>query len=1172
MFFPGYNSSYSLLLVHLSYYVWLASCSLYTKLPERYLNNAHKGLSMAINCPRYVDDRKKKPFDASERSDISRRIALENRILRAASQTPMAKGKQAAFNLQRVQAQSTWIRYLADLQKLTPENTPRMLDKLVTEFGLMNKKLGLDPNAGYTIAGEVRENLLDAKRTIEGLIATAGRISVLERVQPFTKKFNAAAKKLGVNSDETAALLDDIITVGQIPRTQSSTVYYKHKVLGRQTLSSVIQRKRYNRLVDALESVGFTKPEIDSFINEATVVNNAFDDVAVFARAVGVDVKSLENIGFFSRQVTQSFKNRLGDLNIDDLLSKVNLGNTTMSSVHNRSRNTFHYIPEDLEFSSRILGIQPTELNALLDDPIVLRSYLHDNLSTQQLDTLVDAGVFQKLPMSSREVHEYFLRQYELPLSVNDMFVLDPVTNIKNYTQSLQRAAGNSSILQRVLGGEGVVAGWTVPSVQFLENGGKTGIYRNFVPLGDSLNAWGNKSKLMTTTAVEEALGLEPGSVRKLSDMYVHPIVAEQFTSLIEMAASPSNMGQVANVVQNSLNALGHLSNKLTKAVLATPQYVFRTVMQNSVAYHAAGGNLAYLPVGLLDLQKLVTKGLGAFDNTTPRFSMNGKMMTYRELFETFLVKRGHNVAPGTNLERLTLGSEGIDGMWEFIMNTPKSVTKGLNDLIGYTMAHGDPVNGRKISMGERVGRFSKVAAQSANQLLDDSFSGFAFAANFFDLTFKWAMTLSTAQRASGQGASNIGQFLSSQQVRNFTNTDALFRHMDQYFVDVYATGATTNFVNKHIFPFTVWAMANPPMQFRHMFRNPHTFLNYHRIRSLVNIPLENDENFNDEKVDSWLLEGSPLFLTRDEQGRPVVLLTDNYDSYSDTISFVNGVGNTVYRSFGGEAEFDEQRRQDLTEGPGALVSEIMLDVVSKAHLPWKVIVEQITGRDSFTGRDFTLDESEVHPTYLGIQIPPRMVYLLNKIPPLEALDQLNPGEMFGTPRRRSIDGTVLDVGTLSVFGTDRTRIRSKDYDVLDQNFALQLLRASGLNIKTVDYDRGAINTLSDIERTARTIERHLADSRRTLTEERIGERTISDSERQRLLDYRDEQINAWFQLRMDHERILAWATDNGVTSHRALRELDDLRIKVRGLPDPNQDTINKLLLDALEFRLQDNQ
>lgn len=1121
---------------------------------------------MAINCPTYDTDRKKRDFDSNERSEISRRITEQNRLERAAMQVPRNQEVAAKFNRTRIEAHNRWTRYLSDLQNLTPENIPRMLDKLVSDFGIHNRNLGLNPDLEYTIAGEVRENLIDAKRTIEGLINTAGRIVVLERLQPFVEEFRSAARSLNINRNTIAELLDDTITIGQIPSIQSSTVYYRHTVLGRNSLVDVIQRRRYNQYVQRMLDSGFDKNTVNRFVDRASVIGNSFDEVATLARAVGVDVGRIEDIGFFSRQITKNFENRLSDIKVEELLEAVNFGNTTLSSIHNRSRNTFHFIPEDLVFTSQILGISPNEIRDLLDDPIRFRTYLHNNLSAQQLDSLVDSGVMQKLPMSSREVLEYFQRQYQLPLSLSDAFVLDPIENIKNYTNSLQRAAGNSAILRRMVEGDAFKQGWAISERTFLENQDR---FRNFVPLGNGLDRWVQQAKVANIEHLEAAMGLEQGYLQSLQNIRVHPIVADQYHSLMEIAMSPSMMGSVSNMAQNFSRMIRGTSSRLLKSVLASPQYVFRTMMQNTVAFHAAGGNMVMVPFAFLDMQKLISRGLNVFDNVTPRFRLDGRELTYRQLFEELLIHRGHSVAPGTNLTRLripTVGDFSPQNMWEAMVGTADGISRTMTDLLSYTMAFGDPVNGRKINMAERVGRFSKRSLQIIDGLFDETFSVFAYMANFSDIMYKWATVLSTVERLDGSNfAARVGQFATSQQVRQYNTSRDLFRHLDEYFVDVYKSGRTTNFVNQYIFPFATWAMANPPMQFRHMFRNPHQYLNYHRLRSFLNSPLTEDEEYTDEFVPTWQLEGSPLYVGRDEQGRPITILTDNYDAVSDTISFVNGLGNTVTRLFGGDAQFDEQRRADATER--RVGAEAILDIVGRAHLPWKVLVEQITGRDSFTGREFLSNEDDISPTYLGLRLPPRSIYLLNKIPPLEWLDQANPGEVFGTPARRDLNGRVIDPGRFSVFGTERSRIRSRDYDTLDQNFALQLFRMAGLQIRTIDYEREALNTLDDIERIANQLERSVNDIRRDLASADIGDRSISTEERNRLLTLRDERINAWFQLRYDHARILAWANDKDIIPRDALRELDELRIQVRQIPDPNQDTIDSLLIEALELR-----
>lgn len=1106
---------------------------------------------MAINCPQFNNDRNKQPFDHRETTRIRRKIREFNRLLRQASQAPRNQARQARFHQLRNDALNEWERLVADIAEIRPQDVQGMADLLAAQLGIHSRRLGLDPSLNYSKAGEIRIGLLDAKQTIEGLISTAGRIVSLERLQPFMRTFNQMARQLNVPKQTIRELIDDTLTVGQIGRTQSSAVYYRHNVLGKQSLVDTIQRRRYQDYVQRMRNAGFSTQQVDSLVNMATSVADSFDSVRAFAQAVGVEVGQEDNIGYFARRITRDFQLRLQDLKIEDLLQSLQEDGVTLATLHNKSRSTNLLVPEDLGFVSAILGIPTQEIVQMLDDPLAWRQYLHNNLSAEQLDLLIDAGVMQKLPMSSREVFEYFVRQYQLPYRhLSEMFELDPTTVVQAYTTNLQRSAGNSAMLRRIVDGEGLRRGWSVTR-QMVESDPST--YREFVPLGSSFRTWAERARI-NTTQLQQNMGLPAGMLDSLHDIYVHPMVARQWTALMEVSMSPALMDQFGRT-------LSYVGRWFNKRILSNVQYVSRSVFQNIMSSMMAGANAVYHIPSIIDVARLMSSGLSTFDNTRPFVRVGGQTYTRRQLFEWFLTKRGHSIAPGTNLFRLDVNEPGQVFRW--FMDAPESVMTAMHNLLTYTAAHGDPVRGRKIGLNERLGRFTRKSWQIADGLLDDVFAPFALAANFFDIAFKWSTLQSILENAeTGRSvADGIGQVLTSGQFRRFDDLDEAVRHIDEYFVNPYATGRSVSVINNFVRPFAVWSMANPPMQIRHMLRNPHLYLAYHRVRNFVNTPLAEDEDYNDANVPSWVLESYPVYLSRDDRGNPIVMLPNNFDPISDTFSWALSGSAEIRRVFLNQKLGTQEQLREQARSRAESFENYLVRLFGSGHLPWKILAEQLTGRDAFTGRSFLDDDLNVRPTFLGMRMNPRAIYILNKVPFLEWLDRTNPWDMFGEAPRFSSDGQQITPGRLSWLGTERGR--RNNIDQLDQNFGLQLLRLAGLNVRTIDYEENVKYTISDIERTANELAQSIDSARLTLQ----NGTTLSEAERSRITRERDEKINIWYQLMYDHARVMEWARERNVLPNDALFELQKLDIQVRQLPDPNIETINRITEDAIRMR-----
>lgn len=1116
---------------------------------------------MAIQCPKFDNDRRRNPFDIRLISNIRRRAKEHQRILRQAAHAPRAERRQALFNILREEALSEWERLTANVVHLSPDQLPALKDKLVSLFGIHNRRLGLDPSTNYSVAGEVRANLIDAQQTIEGMIGVAGRIIATERLGPLVQQFNSIVRGLGIDRHTAEELFDDLITVGQIPRTSDSYIYYRRSILGRQTMVDVFQRRRYQDFIRRMIDAGFNRSQIDDLVFKATTVADSSNEVRAMAQAIGVEVGQQDNIGYFARQITPDFAARLKDLQAEELLEQLRVGATEFSTIHNRSRNTFHFIPEDMAMVAEVTGRTIDELTELMDDPLIWRRYLHENLTTQQLDFLVDSGIMAKLPMSSREVFEYFVRQYQMPYRhMSEAFILDPARVLGDYTQSLQRSAGNAAMLRQIAD-DGMRAGWAVPGQVVAEDSR----YSNFVRLGDALDMWIRQAKIPGENRVAAVnqlaarMGVDTDFLTSLDNVYVHPIVADQWRTAMAMSMSPTLMNNAATVVFNIGKWFG-------KTALSTPQFITRTVLQNLVASVAAGANTVMFLPAHIDMFRLVSNGLRAFDDTRPFRTIGGETFTQRGLFELFLTKRGQNVVSANRLFRTDV-TTNFNDIFNYFMQVPENVENAFRHLWTYTAAHGDPVRGRKINMSERIGRFSTRTLQMMNQLTDDVFAPFAFMSNFLDTAAKWALFQSITRNPAGDIPNILGRMGSN---RFFDDVEDAFRYMDEYFVNPYKTGRATQTINNYVRPFATWAMANPPMQFRHMLRNPHLYLSYHRIRNLNQRELFSQEDVNEATVEGFVLDAYPMYVYNDDDGNPVVIMPGNYDPMSDTFAWAITGQAELQRVFAGHPVGTQEDRRKLARGQGEVIEDWLLGFFSQAHLPWKIAAEQLTGRTAFTGRQFTRDELDIRPNFLGVRMPPRLIQALSNIPFLALLDRTNPFDLFGEAPRYDSRGNLITPGELSIFGAERTVESSARVDAVNQNVVMKMLRLAGIQVRTIDLERNVRWTLDDIEDTAKTLARTINSSRITITKAQTGEITMSPEELTRLIEQRRERINAWFQLSYDHARVLDWARQRGVLPNDALRELQRLEIQVRQLPDPNIDTINLLTEEAM--RLLDEQ
>lgn len=1130
---------------------------------------------MVVNCNTYGIGRDKKPWKPTERTELERRAAQHRAVEAAALQTGRAMDAATDQRFLQDEARRIWTSTIGQLIHLNPRHSGGIQGLLANQFGVLSRNLGLNPSLGYSTPGEVRYSLIRAKAAAEGMLNAAGRMVAVARVDEFNNTWRSAARELKLSRRDSERLFLDTLELGRLPEVMGNLLHYQTRELGRNSLSEVFQRQRYQRYLSRMERAGFTSDQVTDLVNRSVVVHDSFNSTAAIARSMGVDIGEVENIDYFARQVTRDFKLRYEDINRENLLDSLDQGVGDFSTLHNRSRATNYLVPEDIAIVSEILGIPGSRIrDMVLDDPRAWASYLHENLTADQLDLLVDSGVVQKIPMTSTEVMDYFVSQYDLPYDIpSQMFITDPVRVVENYTQSLQRAAGNSAMLRRMTDGSAVAAGWVVTRQQVRENPELA----SFVPMGSRMDIWAQQAGIRIATvpgtageaqaqrataeAIDAALNVAPGTTARLGDAYVHPVVADSFQALITIATDPRMMGTVGQTVF-------YIQRFFGRQILANKRYVANTIMQGIQASFAAGSSLFTHVPAFMQMQRLVTKGLESFNDMPGRYIVraDGTTMTHRQLMEYFLITTGHSVAPGSNMVRVnSAGSRAA--MAEAIRQSPDNAGRAMHNMISYTMASGDPVNGRHIPMYRRPYRGGRMAAMGADELLNANFAPYGFAANFIDLTFKWSAMLSLLENANSRqfGADALGQVMSSGQFRRFDDVDDAIRHINEYFYNPYNLGRTTAFVNNYIRPFAAWAMANPFMQVRHMLRNPHTYVNFNRLRSFWSTPLTSDEDYGPDTVPDWISSTDPIYLARDENGDPIIMVPSSWDSGGDFLSWVNQGTTDTARVFFGQRvgtpeqirEFDRSRTSSfeswLTENAGQL------------HTFWRVGIETVTGRD-WTGRSFTQqDDLDPNPLFLGIPFPPRVINILRKFPVLEELDRINPGGRFGRPPIINAQGETIQTEQPSWFrGLPASRVSSRNLDQLGNSWAMEGIRLAGLNVRTIDFDRNSQLTLSDIEFTITSLDESINEA--TVF---VMSRELTPEVRQRYEDEIAEKIRLRTQYRVDHERVLQWMRDNDVLPTRVLREMNTLGIRVRDTPLPAQETIDQIVQEGVEQQLR---
>jgi len=1105
-----------------------------------------------VNCPTFGNDRERRPFNPNELTQLARRRAQWEHIVQSALSSDPAQRALQIEELTIAEARSIWIRNIAESISLNPQQVPRMQDLLVRHLGQLNRRLGLNPSTVFTTAGEVRYSLFQAKQVMEGLLNTAGRLVALEQVESFERVWRGHVRRLNLGRRRGERLMADVLDLANLPEVHSIVGRYTTETLGLQgnsrSLFDMFQRRRYQGLLNRLQGAGFTKPEIDELFTIAAEIPRAFDRVRLVARAAGVDVSRIENINYFSRQMTRDFQLRLQDTDVTELIQQVENGVTDFSTLHNRSRNTVHLIPEDMAILSRITGRTPDEITRMvLSSPREWASYLHTNLTTDQLDLLVDSGVLQKVPMSSTEVFDFFVSQYDMPYRyLSEMIRIDPQRALADYTSSLQRSAGNSAMLQRMISGDAIQNGWAVTGRQVREDAR----FVNFRPLSTSMDNWARQAKIPNAM---QALGLNGDAYRQLSDIWVHPVVADQFEGLLAISTDPVNMAHVGRIIYSA-------QRFVNKNILSNIRYVANTALQGVRETFGAGGNLiTYIP-SLWTIQRTMMNGIEWADNVRGVYRLpDGNEYTFRQLLEYFFLTSGHGVAPGTNMIRID-SSIARMRVAEGLMNAPENLGLAFHRMMSYAAASGDPLNGRHIPLYERPGRAARQLAEGINWFNEAQFGIYAYTANIFDVTAKFNTFMTMVDNSKrGFSWNSVGAVLTTMQYRQFNSLDEITRQINEYNYNESNLGQLTSFANAYIKPFAGWAMVNPFMQIRHMLRNPHQFMAMQRLYSWFATPMLLDEDYNQDTVPDWVRGSGPIYLGRDSENHPIVMMPGGWDGGNDFLSWAVEGSNDVAREFFGRRVGTAEELREFDRSRAESFESWLLENTGSLNVIWRTAAETITGRD-WTGRSFIPeDETDIQPTFFGMRLPPRIINVARKFPLLDTLDRMNIGGISGQAPVYDQQGRLIREERPTWTGAPQRRITSRSIDALGDNGLIIAMRLAGLNVRTIDYDHNAQTTLQDVEYTIQVLDRSINDAVVT-----YHSRDLSIEARQELEENIANRMLLWYQYRLDHARVLQWMRENDVLPVDALRELNTLRIRVRDLPMPAQETMDDISEDYI--------
>lgn len=1058
--------------------------------------------------PPVNNGRQKKAWTVAEKSTIQAMTQQYHQIL-AKVGNPIDPDQVRVSQLEEM-----WAKNAGDMVALASKEYDRIGSWLAAKMGFKNK-LFFSPSLNYNQAGEVRQNMLEARRVAQNLVDNVGRLAAVERIEDLNRYLKNVNKQLGLTAEQLSEVVVDTIEIGFIP---TQKINYT-----RTAAVEAFQKARYLNWEQRMLGMGFTSTQIDELKQLAVPIGDAFDEMRLAAKAVGYDIPKLLELGYFPRIKSKDFQRRMKAWNLaegmDDTVEQIRNGGLTLSSTWDKSRKTHWLIPEDINIFASFAGTTPSEVMNLLNDPKDFLKFIHDNLTTEQVDDLISSGVMGKIPMSSREVFEYMSSQYDLPYAgLNEMFVVDPLRAMQMYEAELKQSVGNHAIIKTMVG-DGIKAGWA-----FKKSDIPVGMERNFVAVGSiDLSKWLGQNV--------------PDEIKAGSNIYIHKVVADQWKSLVATGTSPVQLSNMAT-------AWNFLSRGFNKSVLlgSNVLYLGRLFLGAAISSHASGGNLANLTTAFMDISRLQREGLAAFDNTKPYAKLNGQVLTKRELMEKFMLRRGSNITPG---------SYGITtGVMPSIGKAldPRTYARQLNYAVSYGRAFNDPWEATKGTL-DYLGKLTGDAFNNA-------FTPLAVGGNYIDMATKWNAVSTLVERVDGWGNA-LGKGVTSQSRKSFNDIEELLRHVDDYFPMFDEIGSITSAVGKYIRPFGVYAMVNPPMQLRHMLRDPRRYLAWHKLMQASN--QDNQDTIPEGGMTAYDLENYPVQLTRpDASGEALVMFTNNYDPITDAFTYFKETGEVVshiaFGKYTGTSK--EQRDQALGKvGWWTLLEEQFKNsyIGNTAQI--------LSGKDPLTGRDL---EEMGETTLLGVPVSPKTKAWLQLVPTIGAVDRANPFGMFGETAEYDELGNVVNPGRSSVFGYQRHRNRGRENALEKAGLVGKVaMNVFGVNIRVVDTAKNMGWTYADIETGIRDVKGDVTKLTYDILQRR---EQLTDKEFQKKSEVLSQLIDVQYQLEYDKLRVQAWLKNNGVEDKDVMNELRKRNLLMKDLPIPGAKDVQRLERERQEI------
>jgi hypothetical protein len=925
-------------------------------------------------------------------------------------------------------------------------------------------------SVGRTEAGAISELLIQRAKVASNSVELMATYKSLPQIRGIYGNLRKALPNLP--ESQLQELIHDQVVAGQFPKL--TNIYDS-------PTAQFTLKQRYLAHLSKLQQLGLSPDDIKTLDELAGEISGNLDAARMLVAKHGMDIKQLQNGGYFPLQATEEARK---------ILAKANETAFGGSAAHfdtaaflSRSRNSAIPAVLDLPEAAKLLKMSEFELALKMSEPGELAKHIRANFTEAEIEKAFENGTLFQLPALSDELFHWFSEGLDLPIkNLGEAIQLNPMQAIQDYNRNLANGVKNASFIQTALD-TGAKEGWILDSIEHANLPNK----QDYIKIGSNQAI----ADMVRSTGLRDYI----------SEGYIHRTVADQLNALWQMNVSAERLGIFGKTLQSTLRLTGFLKKSFILSTGGLP-YVKRVFLQDIVSLNAATGSkgLYKFPLGLADVARAYsTKALDHLSTEAFSKPIGGKSWSLRALYEhTFLTQ----ASPYTS----GVGENVQAGSWSKFLERldPTYLEKFTRFQTYYHKTFGSPMTGI-------VGDFAKEIASAAGDGFNAAYEQLARANQFIDYASMWTTIRTLAEDPSlAQGR------------KEWKNISELMSYAREYHNIQEDAGTIGKAAGQFAVPFAAFAMNAPGSTLRHAMRNP---WQYGRMMMLYTQAQNAGDgtNLTDAELAKWQKSSYNNFIGKTSDGEIYAINPGTVDFYLDSSiwmreNFLKGL------RLAGVGAGTPKDALDSKINPGANIVKSLQDFGKKTYVT-SAILNVFTDIDPRTGKP--MNQAAGDDTLLNIRLNPKIRNLLLQFAPvLGGLDKKLPESIVGSPPVLDpVTGEQRQPGIQGIFGNIPDRAgnsRKSDVDFNDPNQRFAWLADNILGLTPTLFSPGAnlISNYNDIQ----SLQKDLGQTKADLNAKLVQQPNRPDKDK--LIEERKRILQLEYTVQYHLEAIKTLATE----------------------------------------------